>query len=61
MFKLLINSVPYVGAVIVAIGMVAGFTFMFLGNDPLTKVFLGMIPVGFLILFVGVVTNMLRD
>ncbi|MDH5424353.1 MAG: hypothetical protein OEY29_05105 [Gammaproteobacteria bacterium] len=60
MFKIL-NSVPYIGALIVAVGLVAGFTFMFLGNDPLTKIFLGMIPVGFLILFVGVVTNLLKD
>lgn len=60
MYKVL-NSIPYIGAIIVAIGLVAGFVFMFLGNDPLTKIFLGMIPVGFLILFVGVVTNMLKD
>lgn len=53
--------VPYVGALIVAVSMIAGFTYMYLGNDHLTKVFLGMVPVGFLVLFVGVVTNMLKD
>lgn len=53
--------VPYVGALIVAVGIVAGFTYMYLGNDPLTKIFLSMVPVGFLVLFVGVVTNMLKD
>lgn len=53
--------VPYIGALIVAVGIIAGFTYMYLGNDPLTKIFLGLVPVGFLILFVGVVTNMLKD
>lgn len=55
------NIVPYIGALIVAIGIIAGFTYMYLGNDPLTKIFLGLVPVGFLVLFVGVVTNMLKD
>lgn len=57
----ILNMVPYVGALIVAVGIVAGFTYMYLGNDPLTKIFLSMVPVGFLVLFVGVVTNMLKD
>jgi predicted lysophospholipase L1 biosynthesis ABC-type transport system permease subunit len=57
----ILNMVPYVGALIVAVGMIAGFTYMYLGNDHLTKIFLGMVPVGFLVLFVGVVTNMLKD
>lgn len=57
----ILNIVPYIGALIVAIGVIAGFTYMYLGNDHLTKVFIGMVPVGFLILFVGVVTNMLKD
>jgi len=60
MLKIL-NSVPYIGAIIIATGVFAGFSFMFLGNDELAKIFLGIIPVGFLILFVGVVTNMLKD
>lgn len=54
------ESIPYIGAVIIAIGMVAGFTYLFMDADDTAKYFLGMIPVGFLILFVGVVTNMLR-
>jgi LytS/YehU family sensor histidine kinase len=58
----ILNSVPYIGALIVAIGFIAGFTYMYLGNDEMTKVFLSTIPVGFLVLFVGVVTNTLtRD
>ena len=60
MLKIL-NSVPYIGAIIIATGVIVGFSFMFLGNDELAKIFLGITPVGFLILFVGVVTNMLKD
>ncbi|MDH5391962.1 MAG: hypothetical protein OEY11_02125 [Gammaproteobacteria bacterium] len=56
----IIDSVPYIGIVIIVIGMLAGFTYLFMGADDTAKYFLGMIPVGFLILFVGVVTNMLR-
>lgn len=56
-----LNMVPYVGALIVAVGIIAGFTYMYLENDPLAKIFLAMVPVGFLVLFVGVVTNMLKD
>ncbi|MDH5516526.1 MAG: hypothetical protein OEY36_01730 [Gammaproteobacteria bacterium] len=54
------NSVPYLGALIIAVGMVAGFYYLFTDADEMAKYFLAMIPVGFLILFVGVVTNMLR-
>ena len=61
MMSKILNLVPYIGALIVAVGVIAGFTFMFTGNDYMAKAFLAIIPVGFLILFVGVVTNMLRD
>jgi hypothetical protein len=57
----ILNSVPYIGALIAIIGVVVGFTYMFSGNDESAKIFLGMVPVGFLILFVGVVTNMMKD
>lgn len=57
----ILNSVPYIGGLIALVGVVAGFTYMFLGNDESAKVFLAMVPVGFLILFVGVVTNMMKD
>lgn len=61
MLKIL-NNVPYLGALIVAVGFIAGFVYMYLGDDEMTKIFLSIIPVGFLVLFVGVVTNMLtRD
>ena len=60
MFKLL-KLVPYFGVLLIAIGFLAAFTFMYLDNDELTKVFISIIPVGFLILFVGVVTRYLMD
>ena len=59
MLKIL-NSIPYIGAIVIAIGVVAGFSYMFMGDDETAKVYLAIIPVGFLVLFVGVVTNMLR-
>jgi len=55
-----LDIVPYIGAVVITIGLLAGFYFMFQENDEQAKVFLSLIPVGFLVLFVGVVTNMLR-
>lgn len=55
----LIKKLPYLGAFIVAISFVAEFVYLFLGDDEMAKVFLMIIPFGFLILFVGVVTNML--
>lgn len=60
MIEKVLNSVTYIGALIIAVGFVAGFYFMFSENDEQAKIFLSIIPVGFLILFVGVVTNMLR-
>jgi len=56
----ILDLIPYVGALMVAVGVVAGFFFMFQDNDDQAKVYLSLIPVGFLVLFVGVVTNMLR-
>jgi len=55
-----LDVVPYIGAIIITVGLAAGFYFMFQENDDQAKVFLSLIPVGFLVLFVGVVTNMLR-
>jgi len=56
----ILDVVPYIGAIIITVGLAAGFYFMFQENDDQAKVFLSLIPVGFLVLFVGVVTNMLR-
>ena len=56
----ILDVVPYIGAIIITVGLVAGFYFMFQENDDQAKIFLSLIPVGFLVLFVGVVTNMLR-
>jgi len=55
-----LNIIPYAGAVVITVGLLVGFYFMFQDNDEQAKVFLSLIPVGFLVLFVGVVTNMLR-
>jgi len=60
MIEKILDAVAYIGAFIIAVGFIAGFYFMFAENDEQAKIFLGLIPVGFLILFVGVVTNMLR-
>lgn len=59
MFKKILMQVPYLGIGIVAVGIVGGFGYLFAGNDDMAKLFLMIIPVGFLILFVGVVTNIL--
>lgn len=56
----ILDLVPYIGAVIIVVGFVTGFIFMFDGNDEQAKIFLSLIPVGFLVLFVGVVTNIMR-
>lgn len=52
-------QVPYLGVILVAIGTIGGFSYLFAGNDEVAKQFLMIIPIGFLILFVGVVTNIL--
>ena len=57
----ILNGVLYIGAAVIVVGFVVGFYLMFWGDQELAKVFLGIIPVGFLVLFVGVVTNMLKD
>ena len=55
------NLVPYFGALVILVGFAVGFYLMFWGDQELAKIFLSLIPVGFLVLFVGVVTNMLKD
>lgn len=49
----------WVGAVITAVGLVVGFSTMFAGNNALAKYFLMFIPVGFLLVFTGLVTVVL--
>lgn len=48
-----------VGAVLTAVGLVAGFGFMFAGEDELAKLLLAAVPIGFLTGFAGVVTTLM--
>ena len=48
-----------VGAVLVSIGLLAGFGLLFGGYDDQARLLLGAVPFGFLIGFAGVVTTLL--
>ena len=48
-----------IGALMVALGLVVGFTAMIKGADTFAGPFLAVIPVGFLMLFAGVTTALL--
>jgi hypothetical protein len=47
------------GLVLTVVGLVLGFGFMFSGKDDLAKLFLMVVPLGFLILFAGLSTVVL--
>ncbi len=47
------------GGVMIVIGLIAGFGFMFAGIDDMAKRFLPLVPLGFLAGFVGVVMTLL--
>ena len=47
------------GGVLTAVGLVAGFGMMFAGIDDYAKTFLGLVPLGFLCGFTGVVMTLL--
>jgi hypothetical protein len=49
----------YIGIGLVAVGLIVGFTLMFMGNDNLAKFLIGLVPVGFLCLLTGTVTTLL--
>ena len=49
------------GALLTAIGLVAGFGFMFNGYDAQAKAFLAAVPMGFVIGFLGVVMTLLSE
>jgi len=49
----------YLGIGLVAVGLIVGFTFMFMGNDNLAKFLIGLVPIGFLSLLTGTVTTLL--
>lgn len=50
-----------VGALATAIGLLFGFGFMFAARDEMAKRFLGVIPVGFLAVFTGMVMTLLSN
>lgn len=47
------------GALLTVIGLAAGFGFLFAGYDDEARWFLSLVPVGFVIGFVGVVTTLM--
>jgi len=49
----------YIGIGLVAVGLIVGFTLMFKGDDDLAKLFIGLVPIGFLSLLTGMVTILL--
>jgi hypothetical protein len=48
-----------IGALLTIIGLAAGFGFMFAGYDEQAKIFLALVPLGFVVGFVGIVTTLL--
>jgi hypothetical protein len=51
----------YLGLVLGAIGLVGGFGLMFAGGDAWAKPLIAMVPIGFLLVFNGVVTTLLHS
>jgi len=51
----------YLGLVLCAIGLVGGFGLMFAGGDAWAKPLIAMVPIGFLLVFNGVVTTLLHS
>jgi uncharacterized membrane protein len=49
----------YVGIALIVIGMIVGFSAMFMDKDNLAKVFLGLVPIGFVLLLTGTVATQL--
>ena len=47
------------GAACVLVGLAAGFGSMFAGHDDLAKMLLGLVPLGFVVGFAGMVTTLL--
>jgi hypothetical protein len=51
----------YLGLVLTAIGLIGGFGMMWAGNDAWAKPLIAMVPVGFLLMFTGIVTTLLHS
>jgi len=50
----------YIGIGLIAVGLIVGFTLMFMGNDDQAKLFIGLVPIGFVSLLAGTVTVLLQ-
>ena len=51
----------YIGIILTAIGLIIGFTAMFMDADDVAKMFLGLVPIGFVLLLVGTVSSQLSS
>jgi hypothetical protein len=49
------------GVLATATGLVAGFYFLFSAQDERAKLFLGAVPPGFLLVFIGLVMTLLAE
>ena len=49
----------YIGIILTAIGLIIGFTAMFMDRDNLAKMLLGLVPIGFVLMLAGTVTTQL--
>ena len=49
----------YIGIALTVIGMIVGFTAMFMDSDNLAKIFIGLVPIGFVLLLTGTVMTQL--
>lgn len=47
------------GGILTVLGLAVGFATMFAGKDELAKLFLGIVPLGFIVGFTGVATTLL--
>ncbi len=48
-----------IGLMMSVVGLVVGFWHMFQGNDELAKMFLFVVPTGFMFLFTGMATSVM--
>ena len=51
----------WLGVILTAVGLIAGFGLIWLGQQQTAKIFLMLTPIGFLLLLTGVVTAFLSD
>jgi len=49
----------YIGIAMIAAGLIIGFSAMFMGYGHQSKIFIGLIPVGFVLLLAGTVATQL--